>query len=387
MVNRQILILIVCILGSTGCYHSKLPASVTIRIDLQSFADINSDSVVYTTGNLQQLGEWDARGLPMTPVSTHQWFVEFKVPKGIAIEYKFTRGSWNLEAMMEDCSVPPNAALIAHQDTTISIRIPHWKDECIATGAGITGEVEYHKNFTSQFLALPRDIIVWLPPGYSGEEKYPVLYMQDGQNIIDPLTSYIGQDWKIDEAATRLISGQKMKKIIVVGIYCTELREEEYSPRHLGGEYTKFLIQELKPFIDENYFTMSDQTNTAVMGSSMGGIISFQLAWEHPEVFSMAGCLSPAFLVDDYEILERVKTYTGEKKSVKFYLDNGTLGLETELAPGFHRMGLLLTEKGYSKEDLMIFVDEGATHNEISWSNRVHIPLLFFFGTEPEITP
>lgn len=378
---RSLIIYFTAVLVFSGCFNIVILSPVTIRVELQT-TPLDTDEHIFMSGNLPQLGGWSATGLPFSQISDTKWIAEFKVKTGSSIEFKITRGSWNLEAMTEKCIVPGNSALIANQDTTIIIEIPRWKDDCAAAGGGITGEVRYHEDFASQHLTLPRDIIVWLPPGYTEDERYPVLYMHDGQNIFDPLTSYIGQDWKVDEVATQLISENKMKKIIVVGIYCTELRGPEYSPMQLGEKYTQFLIQELKPFIDSHYPTLRDSSNTAVMGSSMGGIISFNIAWENPHVFSMAGCLSPAFMVDDNEILERVNTYTGNKKPIKFYLDNGTVGLEAELAPGFEQMCRLLPQKGYTEDDLLVYVDDGAVHNEIAWANRIHIPLLFFFGTE-----
>lgn len=195
--------------------------------------------------------------------------------------------------------------------------------------------------------------------------------------MFDPSTSFAGDDWQLDETVTQLIEEGKLKEIIMIGIYNTDDRTAEYSPKQKGKEYSKFLIETLKPFIDSNYNTLTDPKNTAVMGSSSGGLISYHLAWEYPEVFSMAGCLSPAFLVDKSEIVKRVKS-TDNGKSIKLVILNGTIGLETELQPAITDIINVLEEKQFNKLIYKIF--DGAEHNESAWAKQVEIPLLFFFG-------
>ena len=125
----------------------------------------------------------------------------------------------------------------------------------------IIGKVEYHRKFYSKTLNNRRDIIVWLPPSYKKEKqrRYPVLYMHDGQNIMDPRTAYIGVDWQVDENISRLIKSGDLQEIIVVGIYNTPERLEEYSDSVKGKNYMKFMVEQLKPFIDKYYRTMLEQ--------------------------------------------------------------------------------------------------------------------------------
>ncbi|MEO8399972.1 MAG: alpha/beta hydrolase-fold protein, partial [Ignavibacteriaceae bacterium] len=185
----------------------------------------------------------------------------------------------------------------------------------------IVGTVKYHKKFKSTFLQNERDIIVWLPPSYNTEleKKYPVLYMHDGQNIMDPKTSFAGVDWRADETATKLIKEHKLNEIIIVGIYNTPDRLEEYSDSKKGENYIKFLIEELKPFIDSNYRTKIDKENTAVMGSSMGGLISFLIVWKYPDVISKAASLSTSFYYDNEKAIEMVKN-ENVQKNIKVYI-------------------------------------------------------------------
>lgn len=242
----------------------------------------------------------------------------------------------------------------------------------------IIGTVLYHKNFQSVFLDNKRDIFVWLPPSYMvlPEKKYPVLYMHDGQNLIDPETSFAGMDWRVDESVTKLINEGKMKEIVIVGINNTQDRLEEYSDSEKGNKYIKFVTEELKPFIDSDYKTLSDSKDTAIIGSSMGGLISFLIAWRRPDIFSMAGCLSSSFYYNNDKIFETVKNDSLPKKGLKIYIDHGEDGLIRG-----QKMFSLLTQMGYIiGTDIDYFYAPGAEHNENAWADRLSRPLLFFFG-------
>lgn len=248
--------------------------------------------------------------------------------------------------------------------------------------AQITGQVEYHRQMEGDGL-LPRDVVVWLPPHYATETNraYPVLYMHDGENVFDPKTSFLGIDWSVDEVATRLIEEGKIEPIIVVGIYNTPERGPEYGQNPVKTRaYMDFVVHKAKPFIDEHYRTEPGRDNTATMGSSMGGLISFLLAWEHPDVFSMAGCLSPAFVVGDW--VQQVEAYDGPSKNIRIYMDNGGKGLDKEkLQPGCDRMLEVLSKKEFTLGyNLEWYLDENAEHNEPAWAARVWRPLTFMFG-------
>lgn len=243
----------------------------------------------------------------------------------------------------------------------------------------IVGKVEYHKDVFSPILNNKRDIVVWLPIGYNPQrnpnKKYPVLYMHDGQNIMDPKTAYVGKDWRIDETVMKLIKQKKIKEIIVVGIYNSPDRLDEYSWSEKGQNYLKFIVSELKPFIDSTYQTLSDKDNTAIMGSSMGGLISFYAAWNYPDTFSMAGCMSSSFYFNNDRSIKQVEEYNGPKKHIKFYIDHGEDGNIRG-----QRMFVELSKKGYMiGQDVDYFYAPGGEHNEKEWAKRLDRPLLFFF--------
>lgn len=339
---------------------------------------------VILVGNIPLLGNWDhPSALPLTMVDSTTFSGNFSVPLMTSIEYKLTRGSWESEALTENGMVPSNTQLIIRGDTTITHAVVMWKNAGKIPGAGITGIVKYHPGFYSSQLDNYRDIIVWLPPSYYTDSlaRYPVLYMHDGQNIIDPFTSFAGQDWRMDEVVTELIELGKIEEIIIIGINNTDNRTAEYSPLQLGEQYSAFMINTLKPFIDSTYRTMQKPEHTTVMGSSMGGIISFHLVREYQQTFSMAGCLSPAFLIDDNEIINRIRNYSGPEKSIKLYIDHGTIGLEQRLQPAIDELVPLLNQAGFTDEQhLLYYIADGAEHNETAWAERVHLPLVFFFG-------
>jgi enterochelin esterase-like enzyme len=255
------------------------------------------------------------------------------------------------------------------------------KSSTAAQKSTIIGKVRFHRQFPSEYVRYPRDIIVWLPPSYStrSSKRYPVLYMQDGQNLFDPATSFAGVDWRVDETTTRLIREREICEVIVVGIYNTPDRLQEYSPSTTGLNYAKFMTDELKPFIDKTYHTKPDRENTAAMGSSMGGLISFLLGWWRPDVFHQVACLSSSFLWNKNTVLKGVAAYDGPKKGIRIYVDVGSE--ETMLFSSYEQMIALLISKGYVEgEDLEHHVLEGAEHNELSWGSRLAIPLQFLFG-------
>jgi len=245
----------------------------------------------------------------------------------------------------------------------------------------IIGEVHYHRQLVSPLLKFPRDVIVWLPPSYrtSRRKRFPVLYAHDGQNLMDPTTSFLGVDWRMDETADRLIRAGRMKEIIVVGIYNTPDRNSEYTGGKPGKDFATFVVQQLKPLIDSTYRTQPDAKNTAVLGSSMGGLISFYFAWWFPQVFAQAACISSSFFWNDYQACNDVLAQVGPKKKIRLYVDVG--GKEKFLTVGYKKMVTTLKQKGYKKGlDLDYYVDRNASHNEQCWGDRLWRPLMFLFG-------
>lgn len=344
---------------------------------------VNDSESVFIAGNESELGKWNPAVVKLFKVNDSTWIKSFRFEAGKYLEYKFTKGSWEKEATNEEGFIPANSVLKVLNDTIISIEIKKWKTtEGRIKEEQITGTVRYHLQFAGNGLK-PRDIVVWLPPCYddSTDKRYPVFYMHDGQNAFDPATSSFGYEWRADEVADSLIKTGDINEIIIVAINNTVDRGQEYVYSNLGYAYMDFIVNKLKPFIDKEYRTLPDKENTAVCGASLGGLISLMLVWNYPKVFSKAACLSSAFKIDQLNYVDTVANYSGKKKDIKLYIDNGGMGLDASLQPGNDEMIAALQNKGYELgKDINWYVDKNASHSEIAWAARIWRPLVFFFG-------
>jgi predicted alpha/beta superfamily hydrolase len=355
-----------------------------VKVEIIVISSLPQDQKVFITGNKPELGNWNPDKITLNKINDSTWSKEFEFISGETIEFKFTKGIWDEEALDESGKIDGNKIFIISKDTTLIYRVDGWGNSRSNIKGQITGTVVYHKNFNGRSV-LPRDIIVWLPPGYDSiaEKYYPVLYMQDGQNIIDPYTSSFGVDWQIDEVTDSLIRANAIQEIIIVGIYNTKQRGIEYNNTVLGRNYIKFIIEELKPFIDRIYYTLPDCKNTAIAGSSSGGLISFIMAWENSDVFSKAACFSPAFKIGKIDYVAPVYNYSGASKNLRIFIYNGGISLEEQLQPGIDEMLLALKEKGFVENvNLLYEKDPLAEHNESAWAKNIYRFLEFFFPVE-----
>ncbi len=361
----------------TSGASAQIKVSITARVD-----SLNPSESVYIAGSIPQLGDWNPSKAKMTEVKPGLWTLSFEMEKPAPIEFKFTKGSWSQEATNPDGSTPGNNIVNVSRDTLLSYNICCWtKYKSAAFQGKVTGDVEYIRGMGEGDI-LPRDIVILLPEGYkNSDERYPVLYMHDGQNIFDPSTVGFGVDWQVDEALDSLTRQGKVEKMIVVGIYNSQNRRDEYSNCPLGNDYMKFVVNKVKPVIDSLYRTRPGREFTSTAGSSMGGLISFMLLWEYNDVFSKAGSFSPAFKIDRFDYVSTVKRSGDKKKNFKLYIDNGGLGLEARLQPGVNEMISLLKELGYREgTDFITVFDPNAEHNEAAWAKRVPNFLIKMFG-------
>lgn len=246
----------------------------------------------------------------------------------------------------------------------------------------LNGILEEYDNFSLDDNLLPRKILVWLPKDYYSKRKYDckyrVIYMHDGQNLFDPSTSYAGKHWEVSETLTRLLKAKQIYDLIIVGIYNTTERLEEYDYSSKGKMYLDGIVNNLKPFIDKEYRTLTDRENTAMIGSSMGGLISFYAGWFYSHIFSKVGCMSSSFYYHNDQVLNLVSEYNGEKIPVKFYIDHGDDGHIRS-----QKMFCLLSQKGYIiGKDIDYYYQYKGEHNESEWAKRLVRPLKFFFGTD-----
>lgn len=277
-----------------------------------------------------------------------------------------------------------------------------------------TGILIHHENVTSEFIPA-RTVSVWLPKHYDAKKKHAVLYMHDGQMLFDATTTWNKQEWGVDEAMDSLITQKKIRETIVVGIWnIPERRHQEYFPQkpfeNLNKEeqsfvetalksagrtiekfqpasdnYLKFLVTELKPFIDSKYPTLTDRQNTFVAGSSMGGLISMYALCEYPEVFGGAACISThwpgIFHVENNPIpdafLKYMEVHLPRPGKHKVYFDYGTATLDALYPPLQNQVDLLMQKLGYDENNWKTLEFTGADHSENAWRNRLPVPFCF----------
>ncbi|MFI5138019.1 MAG: alpha/beta hydrolase [Sphingobacteriales bacterium] len=275
------------------------------------------------------------------------------------------------------------------------------------------GSVKRLENFSSKFVG-PRNIDVWLPDGYSEGKKYAVLYMHDGQALFDSTLMWNKQEWGVDETLCKLLAEKMIRDCIVVGIWNTAKRHPEYFPEKpfysmapadrekilaigkdknaplvgkgpVSDDYLKFLVTELKPYIDGHFSTLKNRKNTFVAGSSMGGLISLYAICEYPAVFGGAACLSThwpgIFTTKDNPMpsafLRYLETHLPSPQSHKIYFDYGSETLDAMYKPYQSQADSILRTKGYTESSWITREFPGADHSEKSWNKRFNVPVLY----------
>ena len=278
-----------------------------------------------------------------------------------------------------------------------------------------SGRIIRTENFSSKHVPA-RNVDVWLPDNYTASKKYAVLYMHDGQMLFDSSITWNKQEWGVDETLNQLMQQNKIRDCIVVGIWnggksrhpeyfpqkpFEALSKEEqqlvYSAYRSGGQsifsglpissdnYLKFLVEELKPFIDKNYSTKTDASNTFVAGSSMGGLISLYALCEYPTIFGGAACLSthwPGLLSIENNPVPAVffsylKNHLPSAKQHRIYFDHGTETLDSMYASLQLQVDAIMKQKKYRPSNWISRSWPGQDHSEKSWRSRLDIPITF----------
>lgn len=290
--------------------------------------------------------------------------------------------------------------------------------ECFAQKPIVSkGSINYLK-FTSSKYISPREIVIWLPENYDASNKYKVIYMHDAQALFDTAVSWNHQTWDIDETMQQLINQNKIKQCIVVGIYHADRkRRSEYFPQKVfnalpqliqdslrnlkdqkqqlifngdlnADSYLKFIVNELKPFVDSTYSTASGLNNTFIAGSSMGALISLYALCEYPSIFGGAACLSTHwtgtanYIID--EIPEAIISYFEKNipsgTSHKIYFDYGSIGLDSLYEPYQIKIDAIMKSKNYNNKHWITKAFIGEGHNEQAWRKRINIPFKFLMN-------
>ncbi|WP_428940737.1 alpha/beta hydrolase-fold protein [Fontivita pretiosa] len=381
---------------------ARRPVKVTFEV--QPCPGTPEDQPLWISGNAPEMGGWDGAGVALTRGQDGKYRGTIEVLSGIEYSYKVTRGSWSTVERGPQGQEIPNRTLMVEQDATIPITIATWVDggKSIPGLHTLSGTIREHRKFRSELLNNERTIMVYLPPGYdqSPDIRYPVLYMHDGQNLFDAATSFAGIEWKVDEAAQELIGEGRIEPLIIVGIYNSEQRTAEFTPPQphstAGGEsergllYARFVIEEVKPFIDKTYRTRPDRKNTALAGSSMGGMITLYIAKTFPGVFGQVAVLTPHLRVGQRDIVQELSAGdTQWIKGMRLWIDMGDRGEGNY--PGTDPMGdaraLVQVLQGAGLRtgiDYQYTEIPGGEHNESAWQARIDQVLLFLFAKPAE---
>jgi len=256
-------------------------------------------------------------------------------------------------------------------------------------------DLHRREKFRSRFLRNQRDLIVYLPPRYheQPQRRFPVLYMHDGQNLFDGATSFVpGMDWHVGHTADDFILTGVVQPLIIVGLYNVgKVRINEYTPTkapRLGGgradRYAKFLIQEVMPFIHQEYRALPDPRVTGLGGSSLGGLLSLYLGLKHPQIFGRLAALSPSVWWNQ-RVIHRFAAAAPVEPRPRIWLDIGTKE-GPRIVPDVEQFRDILLQKGWQLgKDLSYQRIEGAEHNEAAWAQRVG-PFLQFLYPAAEST-
>ena len=348
---------------------SNLFAQLTINVtDVPQNTPVGDD--IYLAGNFNSWDPGNSADI-LTNNGDGTYSITFTPANG-TLEYKFTRGSWtSVEGDAQGQEIANRTLSYTGSQQTVDVSILSWKDGGSGTGTAAGNISILDENFNIPQLNRTRKIWVYLPPDYdSNNDTYPVLYMQDGQNLFDANTSFSGE-WEIDESLNDLFDDGD-DGVIVIGIdNGGGSRIDEYSPwvntQYGGGEgdeYVDFIVETLKPYIDNNFRTKSDRLNTGIMGSSLGALISFYAAIEHQDVFSKVGVFSPSFWFSD-EVYTHVQT-TGKNYDMRIYL----LGGEQEsasLIPNMNNMVTTLLDAGFENAEIEMLTHSDGEHSEWYW--------------------
>lgn len=272
-------------------------------------------------------------------------------------------------------------------------------------------------DFPSNYIP-PRKVDFWLPHGYSEKETYAVIYMQDGQMLFDSEITWNHEEWMVDEVSAKLMDEGTTRKFIVVAPYnINQLRHSEYFPQKpfeslpvrvqdslfkeaerdnfkldsvSSDNYLKFLVKELKPYVDKHFNVAKNKKQTFVMGSSMGGLIAMYAICEYPNVFGGAACLSthwPGNNPKNGDLLanaffEYMKDHVPSSKDHKFYFDYGTKTLDKFYPKYAPVVDGIFKNAGYDSSNFQNLEFESADHSELSWQKRIHVPLTFLLKSD-----
>ncbi|OGK12208.1 MAG: hypothetical protein A2W80_16510 [Candidatus Riflebacteria bacterium GWC2_50_8] len=362
--------------------HTSANALYKINLNISLKTALPDDDSLFITGSMPDLGEWDPAGRKLEPRNDGTYALELAAPGGSIVECKITRGSWKTQGIYNPDVVPPdNLVIKVNKNEDIQVNIVGWLDQRDIESDPVQGRLVNSVEFPCKDLKYRRSVQVWLPDSYQASgEPCAVIYMHDGQNLFEPAKAFAGVDWKVDETVTRLISSGELRQCIVVGIPNSADRMKELNLFTKEGKaYAEFIVNEVKPWVEANFNVSKLAQDNALIGSSMGGLISFQMLYAYEKSFALAAGLSSAFQKTSGMIFNQISHNSFKPVDARLYLDAGEF--EPPIARSYFDMMKLLKEHGFIEgHNLMGYYEEQATHCEARWAGRLHLPLKFLLG-------
>lgn len=365
-----------------------------VVFEVQVPDDTPGDAGVFICGNRPEIGSWSARGLRLERrhPGLYRGGVDFKGLGG-EVEWKITRGRWDLVEKKKGGRDRENRKDSLHDGAIIRARVTAWGEPDGPPPenqpALASERVTLLGSFGADTTGEDRPVWVHLPPDFDETRDYPLLYMLDGQNVFDPATAFAGQTWAADHVSARLMEARKVQPFIICAIAHKTDRSFEYTPVRDyffegGGLHTlaDLIHEEVGPALREQFRVRSDARFTGVMGSSLGGLASFHLAWRHPERFGLAGVVSPSLWWAGRYTLKMVsQDFKKRSAKTRYWIDmGGREGKQPKvLLNSVRQLHQLLKSRGI---DAKLYIDDEAEHNEPSWRRRLHLPFQYLFPPE-----
>lgn len=360
-------ILILCTFFCFRCI--SINAQVKLSIRLKSDSSLERAEKIFLAGNVNNWNPADS----MYQLVYHNGFYEglfANFPSG-KLEFKFTKGSWSSVEKDKQGADIPNREVVINTDTTLNLALGSWSENKSASIVEHTATAQVSILDSAFFipqLNSYRRIWIYLPPDYTeSKRKYPVIYAQDGQNLFDKSTAY-SNEWQLDETLDSIYDAKGIT-CIVIGIDNDSNRMRDYNPFDnekfgpgLGENYISFIAETLKPYVDAHYRTLKDPANTVILGSSMGGLISFYAAVSRPDVFGKAGIFSPAFWIAPQ--IDSLTLSLAARSNGQYFFYAGEKESE-EMVRDMYRISDKLSAN--SKALAYTITDADGQHNEVAW--------------------
>ena len=365
-----------------------LTASVQFTIAVHTIpANTPANDPIHIAGDFQNWDPSSQAHILSYQASQDFYYIDMPANTG-SISFKFTRGNWTTVESNETGQFIPDRTYTPINSDTLWLSILGWEDlgGNGSTASTAASNVSILSNgFHMTELNRDRKVWIYLPPDYdTSNEDYPVLYMHDGQNVFDLVTSFAGE-WEVDETLNALHAAGDPGIIVVAIDNGGSLRIEEYTPwfntQYGGGDgdaYINFIVDDLKPFVDANYRTLPGREHTGIMGSSLGGLISTYGAVEHQDVFSKVGAFSPAYWINP-EAYQHVSA-TGQQESMRIYQLGGSLE-GPSIVDEMHNMHDILAATGFGADTVLTVEVANGEHSEWFWAQEFEAAYLWLFRT------